>query len=290
MIFGAFFVPNSLMAQDDLLDLLGEDEPTRDYASAGFKTTRVINNHSFEMNSPGVMDFKISHRFGAINSGGLNAFGLDNALMRLGFDYGVNDWLNIGVGRSGGALKYFDGFAKFKFLRQQTGLKNIPISALWISDMAIDANPHNEYDPYYFSHRLIYTNQLIIGRKFSDGFSLQIMPTHIHRNFVNTKAETNDVFSIGAAGRVKLSNRVAINAEYHYVLPNQLDPRYRNSISIGFDIETGGHVFQLHFTNSTGMIEPAFITQTTENWLDGGIHFGFNVSRVFTVYRPKKKD
>lgn len=289
--FGAFFIPTSLSAQDDMLDMLGEEKPEPNYATAGFKTTRIINGHSFEMNAHGVMDFKISHRFGTLNSGALNAFGLDNALMRIGFDYGLTKWLNVGVGRSGGAIKYYDGFAKVKFLRQQTGVKNIPISALFVSDFAIDANPKNnvEQQPYYFSHRLLYTNQFIIGRKFNDGFSLQIMPTHVHRNFVQTKAEANDVILMGVAGRIKLNKRVAINAEYYYALPGQLDAQYKNSLSIGFDIETGGHVFQLHLTNSTGMVEPAFLTETRGSWLDGDIHFGFNVSRVFTVYRPKKK-
>lgn len=291
LIFGALFFSFSIQAQDDMLDMLGEDEAQPNYATAGFKTTRVINGHSFEMNSPGVLDFKISHRFGALNSGGINAFGLDNALMRLGFDYGFTKWLNVGIGRSGGAIKYYDGFAKVKLLRQQTGKKNIPLTLLYIHDFAIDANPKNNPDqvPYYFSHRLNYTNQIIIGRKFSDGFSLQFMPIHVHRNFVQTKAETNDVFLLGAAGRVKLSKRVAINAEYYYALPNQLSSKYHNSLSIGFDIETGGHVFQLHFTNSTGMVEPAFLTETTGRWLDGDIHFGFNVSRVFTVHKPKKR-
>ena len=112
------------------------------------------------------------------------------------------------------------------------------------------------------------------------------LPTLVHRNLVETSAERNDVLALGAAGRIKLSKRITLNAEYIYVLPDQLAPGFRNSFSLGFDIETGGHVFQLHFTNSTSMIEKGFVTETNENWLDGGIHFGFNVSRVFTVVRP----
>ncbi|MEX2596211.1 MAG: DUF5777 family beta-barrel protein [Salibacteraceae bacterium] len=285
---------NEGMGQDDsLLDLLPEDdEPQIEYATAGFKTTRIINGHSFEMNAHGVMDFKISHRFGTLNSGAINFFGLDNALMRLGLDYGITPWLNIGIGRSGGSVKFYDGFVKAKFLKQQTGKKNIPVSALWVSDMAIDGNPvtSSELDPYLFSNRLYYTHQLIIGRKFSDGLSLQLMPSLVHRNFVMNKAAKNDVFVMGVGGRVKLTKRVALNVEYYYVLPDQLDPNggYENSLSIGFDIETGGHVFQLHFTNSSAMVENAFMTQTQGDWAAGDIRFGFNVSRVFTVYRPNK--
>lgn len=275
-------------AQESLLDLLPEDEPTENYAIAGFKTTRIINGHSFEMNSQGVLDFKISHRFGRLNGGAYELFGLDAASIRIGLDYGVTPWLNVGVGRSS-VGKMYDGFVKLKFLRQQTGKRNVPISMLWVSDMAVSSlrNTNSEIEPYLNSHRLYYTHQLIFGRKFTDGFSLQFMPSLVHRNFVMTKAESNDVLVLGVGGRLKLSKRVALNIEYYYALPDQLKPGITNSLSVGFDIETGGHVFQLHFTNSTGMVENAFMTETTGDWLKGDIHFGFNVSRVFTVYRPK---
>jgi hypothetical protein len=135
---------------------------------------------------------------------------------------------------------------------------------------------------------MAYSFQLIMGRKLSDNFSLQISPSLVHRNLVKFKSEANDVYALALAGRIKLTKRMAINAEYIYLLPDQLLPGYRNSLSLGFDIETGGHVFQLHFTNSTSMIEKGFITETTGDWGDGGIHFGFNVSRVFTVAKHNK--
>lgn len=275
-----------VFAQDDLLDLLGEEGPQVEYVKAGFKTTRIINGHSFEMNSFGVLDFKISHRFGALNGGAYEWFGLDQASIRIGLDYGVTDWLNVGVGRNN-VGKYYDGFVKLKFLRQQKGKKNIPISMLYVSDMAIKTlkNADPALEPYLFTNRLYYTHELIIGRKFSESFSLQLMPALVHRNLVLNKSEANDVFVAGIGLRQKLTKRIAVNAEYYYVLPDQLAPGYTNSFSIGFDIETGGHVFQLHLTNSTGMVENAFMTETTDDWLDGGIHFGFNVSRVFTVWR-----
>ncbi|NQV52930.1 MAG: hypothetical protein HQ500_07090 [Flavobacteriales bacterium] len=280
---------SSLRAQEgSMLDLLPEDEPTAEYATAGFKTTRIINGHSFELNSHGVMDFKISHRFGRLNTGPYDFFGLDAASIRLGLDYGVTPWLNVGVGRSS-FLKTYDGFVKVKFFKQQKGKRNIPITALWVSDMAIvsQKNTNTSIDPYLFSHRLNYTHQLIVGRKFNEAISLQFMPTLVHRNFVITSAEANEVIVLGVGGRVKLTKRIALNIEYYYVLPDQLAPGFKNSLSVGFDIETGGHVFQLHFTNSTGMVENAFMTQTTGDWLKGDVHFGFNVSRVFSVYRPK---
>jgi len=276
------------IAQDDLLSLLG-DEETTDYTTASFKTNRVINLHSLENTAGGVLDFKISHRFGTLNGGFYELFGLDNASIRLGLDYGVTDKLTVGVGRSS-FQKAYDGFVKYKFLRQSTGKKNMPVTAALLLTSAIQTLkwPIPERDNH-FSSRLYYTTQLIVGRKFSESLTLQLSPTMVHRNLVKTNAEKNDVFALGAAGRIKLSKRLALNAEYIYLLPNQVADGVKNSLSVGFDIETGGHVFQLHFTNSTSMIEKGFITETSNSWTDGGIHFGFNVSRVFTVRNPRKE-
>lgn len=281
-----------LFAQDDdLLSLVDdEDKNTTNFARASFKTTRVINSHSLENVAAGVLDFKISHRFGVLNNGFYDIFGLDNATIRFGLDYGITPRLMVGLGRST-YEKTYDGFIKYKLLRQSKGKRNMPITASLVAGMSINtlkwANPDRDN---YFSSRLSYYYQLIIGRKFSEGFSMQIMPTLVHRNLVETRAEKNDVISIGIAARQKLSRRIAINAEYFYVLPNQLAESYRNSLSLGFDIETGGHVFQLHFTNSTPMTEKGFIAETSNNWLDGDIHFGFNISRVFTIAQPKNRE
>ncbi|MBK8473574.1 MAG: hypothetical protein IPL33_16280 [Sphingobacteriales bacterium] len=281
-----------LFAQDDdLLSLVDdEDKNTTNFARASFKTTRVINSHSLENVAAGVLDFKISHRFGVLNNGFYDIFGLDNATIRFGLDYGITPRLMVGLGRST-FEKTYDGFIKYKLLRQSKGKRNMPITASLVAGMSINtlkwANPDRDN---YFSSRLSYYYQLIIGRKFGEGFSMQIMPTLVHRNLVETRAEKNDVISIGIAARQKLSKRIAVNAEYFYVLPNQIAESYRNSLSVGFDIETGGHVFQLHFTNSTPMTEKGFITETSNNWLDGDIHFGFNISRVFTIAQPKNRE
>ena len=279
----AFSAVSDAYGQDtDLLSLLGNDDVT-EYATAAFKTNRVINLHSLESTAGGVFDFKINHRFGFINGGPYEFFGLDNAMMRLGFDYGITDQLTVGIGRSS-FQKSFDGFLKYKILRQSTGKKVMPVTLAVLASSSLNsvkwADPTRDN---YFSSRLFYTYQLIVGRKFSDRLSLQLSPTLVHRNLVATRAEKNDVYALGAAGRIKLTNRLAINAEYIYVLPDQLGPDYHNSLSLGVDIETGGHVFQLHFTNSTSMIEKGFITETVGQWEKGGIHFGFNVSRVFTI-------
>lgn len=173
---------------------------------------------------------------------------------------------------------------KYKLFRQSKGARKTPFSVGLFASTAIKTrsfeNPNREN---LFSSRLYYTGQIIIGRKFSDEFSFQLSPTLVHRNLVSTAIEKNDVFAMAMAGRIKLSKRAALNAEYIIVPNGQLAPEYKNSFSIGFDIETGGHVFQLHFSNSTSMIEKGYVAETVGKWLDGDIHFGFNVSRVFTI-------
>ena len=268
--------------EDDLLSLLGEEE-TVNYTTASFKATRVINLHSLENMSGGELDIRISHRVGFMNCGIYELYCLDESTIRLGADYGITDRLMIGAGRSS-YEKTYDGFVKFKLLRQSTGAKNTPITLAFMSSMAIKTiKPSDPDRENYFSNNLFYTFQLIMGRKFSDAFSLELAPTLVHRNLVETSAEENDVFALGAGGRIKLSKRVSLNAEYIYVFPNQLAEGFHNSISLGFDIETGGHVFQLHFSNSTSMIEKGFITETVGQWGKGEIHLGFNISRVFNV-------
>lgn len=276
---------------EDLLSLLeSEEEKSKtEYAKASFKTTRVINAQSLENVAGGVMDMKISHRFGFLSGGAYELYGLDQAYIRIGLDYGITDRLMVGWGRSN-FEKTYDVFFKYKILRQSTGKKKMPITLSWYSGSAINTLKWQDTSRVnYLSSRMSYAHQLIVGRKFSESFSLQLMPTLVHRNLVKNLGEKNDVFAIGVAGRQKLNKRLAINVEYFYLLPNQVDPKYQHSLSLGLDIETGGHVFQLHFTNSTSMIERGFVTETTGNWLKGDVHFGFNVSRVFTIRHKKDK-
>lgn len=277
------FLPLILSGQDDLLSLL-EEEDAPQLVSASFKTNRVINLHSLENTPKGVLDFKISHRFGFLNQGISEFFGLDDATIRLGLEMGLTDRLAVGIGRSS-FEKTLDGFAKFKLLRQSEGSSSMPITAALLATTAVKTasfeDPNREN---LFSSKLFYAFQLILGRKFSEGFSLQLSPTLVHRNLVETLAEENDVFAIGLGARQKLSKRLALNVEYIYVMPNQIAQSFKNTFSVGLDIETGGHVFQLHFTNSTSMIEKGFVAETIGDWADGDIHFGFNISRVFTLY------
>lgn len=284
-----------LAAQEDttdLLSLLEQEDVTEktEYAKASFKTTRVINAQSMENVAGGVLDMKISHRFGFVSGGAYELFGLDQAYIRIGLDYGITDRLMVGWGRSN-FEKTYDLFFKYKLLRQSKGKKNMPVTLSWFSSTSINTLKWQDTTRVnYFSSRLAYTHQVILGRKFTEGTSLQIMPTMVHRNLVKNLGENNDVYALGIAGRQKITKRMAINAEYFYLIPGQVDDKYQNSLSLGLDIETGGHVFQLHFTNSTSMIERGFVTETVGAWSRGDIHFGFNVSRVFTIKRKKKAE
>jgi hypothetical protein len=253
------------------------------YTTATFKTTRLVNGHSVENVAKGVLDVKISHRFGNINEGGYELFGLDKATMRMGLDYGITHYLMVGFGRST-YQKTYDGFLKLKILRQSKGKRKMPMTLSYVPTIALKTLKYE--DPTlnnYYTSRLFYTHQLIIGRKFSEGTSLQLMPTYVHQNLVTKATDPNDILAIGIGGRQKLTKRLSFNFEYFYQLPKFKLQGSTNSLSLGFDIETGGHVFQLHFTNSQGMNERTFIAGTNGKWEKGDILFGFNISRVFTI-------
>lgn len=278
-------IPLLMVAQQDLMDILNkESKPEIKFATATFKSTRIMNGHSIERMPSGQLDFRISHRFGKINSGPYEFFGLDQANIHFGLEYGITDWLMIGVGR-GTYEKTVDGFAKFSILRQSSGARVIPVSLTFFSSVALKTVKWTDPErTNYFTSRLAYVSQILIARKISQGFSLQVTPSYVHRNLVATALDPNDLFAVGAGGRMKLTKRISFNAEYYYIINpgTYLTQQTYNPLSVGFDIETGGHVFQLIFTNSVAMIEKGFIGETTGDWLKGDIHFGFNISRVFT--------
>ncbi len=285
-------------AQDDLMNMLEtttKDSTTTEYATGTFKGNRVINGQSVETVGKKVLSFVISHRFGRFSDGFNGFYGLDQATIRLGFEYGITDRLEIGIGRNS-LNKVYDGYLKYKLLRQSKGAKTMPVSVVLFSSVALIGVKEIEYTQD-FNNRLNYTYQVLIARKFSKNLSLQLSPTFIHRNLVEYKEIKNDVMAIGLSGRYKLTKRLSLNAEYFYMLPDQTffkngteKINYNNSLSIGVDIETGGHVFQLHCTNSMGMIDKAFIAETSGRWDKGDIMFGFNVTRPFNLGKNKRKD
>ena len=276
LLFGA----SGLLAQDELLEILeSEQADEKGYVSATFKGTRVINGHSVETRTNGVLEFIISHRFGTINSGYDEFYGLDFSTIRLGLEYGLTDNLNIGIGRSS-FDKSVDFFAKYRFLRQS---ESSPISATAFTSMVRKTVNDPELNG---TERNAYTAQILIARKFNSNFSFQISPTVIQRNLVATAQDDNLLIAIGLGARYKVTNRIAIVSEYYPQLSNKSD-QFQNSFAMGVDIETGGHVFQLHFTNAVQMNERGFIGETTDDFWDGDIHYGFNITRVFDL-RPNR--
>jgi len=283
-----YVVSSAVSAQDnDLLQLVNDNKPKKEYIDYSFKSTRVIMSQSMELLKPGTMDFRILHRFGNINGGGYELFGLDHATMRMGFDFGISRNFMLGIGRSTNK-KEFDGFLKYRLIHQSTGSHSFPLSLVVVAGSTLQTLKWN--DPtkkYYFSDRLGYYYQAIIGRKFTDGISLQVSPTILHQNLVPAISDPNDLYALGVGGRFKLSKRISFNFDYYYRFNPDKQGETLNPLSIGFDIETGGHVFQMHFSNAIGMNERIFLSETTNDWGNGDIQFGFNLSRTFQLKKRK---
>jgi hypothetical protein len=270
-----------VQAQDSSLLTLLNDSATKQviYVTGAFKATQIINTPTIEAPARKSLQFMIMHRFGKLNDGLYELFGLDNADIRFALDYGISDRLAIGIGRSSHE-KVYDGSLKYKLLRQRE--HGMPLSA---SIYGIIANTTLKYEdkPYLnATYRTMFTTQLLLARKMTSRLSLQLTPAWLHFNLVPTKEDQNDVFAVGIGGRMKVSKRMSINAEYNYLPPDQLvSTDIHNSISAGLDLETGGHVFQLVFTNSVGMIAPYYLAKTEGTWGNGNIYFGFNITRIF---------
>lgn len=277
----------------DLLSSVGGLEDKNSLTTATFKGTRIINFQSVEVSGRRTLDFRIAHRFGSFNSGWYNFFGIDGgASIRLGLEYSHDGRLQVGVGRTS-VGKMMDGFLKYRLLRQHDN-GGMPLSVTLFSSgfYTILKDPNiatNGFDRYAkTSNRLSFAHQIIIARKFSDNFSLQLSPTLIHYNQTEAKGDKNDVFVLGVAGRYKITKRSAITLEYGYrPTTNYSQTKYYNSFGVGYELETGGHVFQMFLTNSFGLLESQFLTRTDSQWKDGGIRLGFNISRVFTIGEKK---
>lgn len=286
-------VPFAGRAQEDLLGELDksktEAEAEKDYVLATFKSTRNINFHTVEVLGKRTLDFRISHRFGEISTGSYNLYGIDGpANIRLGLEYSYDGRLMGGIGRSS-YQKQYDGFLKYRLLRQTENNK-MPVSVTLLTSAYYttlkDPNKSTTgFDKYENStSRMSFVNQVIVGRKFTPSFSFQIAPVYVHYNLVDDFTDLNDMFLVSVAGRLKVSKRIAVTGEYAYnILDYSKRKTYYNSLGFGIDIETGGHVFQLHVTNSFGITDNQFYPYTTTSWKDNGIRIGFNVSRVFTL-------
>ena len=277
-----FIVLSLQLSAQDLFDILEDEAPeTTEVVTATFKGTRIANGHSIENRKKKELEFIISHRFGRVNTGFYDLFGLDQSNIRFALEYGITDDLTGGLGRSS-FEKIYDGFLKYKLVKQKTGANSFPIAISLFGSATIKTQ--ESFDPNFdpsLSERLAYVGQVLIARKFSPSLSLQLTPTFVHRNSVVLDADPHDIFALGFGARVKLSKRVSLNAEYYYAFDELESLTTTNSLAFGVDIETGGHVFQIILSNSITMIEKSFITETTGNFFGGDIHLGFNISRTF---------
>ena len=263
-------------SQEDLLK--GIDTISgKEKVSSAFKGLKIVNLESTKLAAKGDLYFIVAHRFGSVKDGFEGFFGLDNANTQLKFVYGLTDWLTISGARS--ELAY-DFSAKYTLLNQTTD--GFPVTIAGFSSLAINNTlKESLYPKLQFDDRFTYVQQVLISRKYSEKLSLQLAPTIFHENFVDNVQQDNTQYAIGFGGRYKLSKRWSLNIDYAAHLNRASNSVYKNPLSIGFDLETGGHVFQMHFTSSQGIHEAGYLGQTTGDWTKGDVFFGFNLLRVF---------
>ena len=278
----AFLILASLqLSSQDLLDILELEAPvTENIVSATFKGTRIVNGHSIENRKDTELEFIISHRFGRVNTGFEELFGLDQANIRFALEYGLTDDLTAGLGRSS-FEKTYDGYLKYSLLKQKTGANAFPFAVSLFGSIAAKSQKAIAGNERTFAESLFYVGQVLIAKKVNSSLSIQVTPTYVHRNLATIAADPHDIFALGFGTRVKLSKRVSLNAEYYQQFQNLTSINARNSLAFGVDIETGGHVFQIILSNAITMVEKSFITETTGNFFGGDIHLGFNLSRTF---------
>lgn len=301
MLTALLLVAPAVMAQDDLSKMFGKDSVSKGPVIATFKSTRIINGQSNETLKKGELDFRVAHRFGDLGGdagGSKTFFGIDNSTdIRIAFEYGITDRLMVGLSRakgSGNFSQLYEGLAKFKIL-QQTLDNRIPLGITVFGNAVVTSMKSStvESDAAYFdnfSSRMSYTGQVILSRKFGNILSLAVLPTYIHRNRV-VHMDVNDMFAVGVGGRLRFSKRMALVVDYFLPFREQASKDYfegrgvklYNPLGVGLEIETGGHVFSVNFTNSTAILENQFIPETTSTWLEGQFRWGFNISRRFSL-------
>ena len=269
---------SSFYAQEDLLSEF-DSVPSNNFKSAAFKGLKIVNFESTKMVSKGELYFVTSHRFGSVNTGIKDFFGLDQAVTRLNFIYGISEGINIGLSRSS-FQKIYESSLKLRLVREKAN--GFPFTIVSSNNILLNTALDDQILPgLAFENRLGYTAQLLISKKFNKNFSLQLMPTFFHDNLVAIDEQENSQYVIGFGGRHKLTKRFSLNFDYGLHMNRASSSPFKNPLSIGVDIETGGHVFQLHFTNAQPMNTNGFLGQGTGDWGNGDFFFGFNLSRVF---------
>lgn len=277
LIFICF--PFLMFSQEDLLDEIDTDSTGAQHVTAAFKGLKIVNFESTKLVAKKEFTLIVSHRFGSLKNGIDTFFGLDEAVTRLNFVYGISDAINIGVSRSS-FLKIYEASIKYRLIRQEEN--GFPFTVVGYNTILVNTGLDKIDLPLIkFKHRLGYTAQLLISRKIDTNFSVELAPTFFHDNYVSVNEQDNSQFALGLGGRYKLSKRWSVNADYGLHLNRADNSPFKNPLSIGIDLETGGHVFQMHFSNAQAMNTNGFLGQGNGDWSDGDIFFGFNLSRRF---------
>lgn len=298
------------IAQDvpDTIAVPEEAAPKQKFTRATFNSTKIINMQSVEIVTKGNLQFMINHHFGYFwdkDRGGKtgevfnerfrqnlgNLFGLNTGVAHtyLSFDYSPTNWANLGLaatGRSG-----FEGWAKFKILRQQTGEKNIPLTLGWYS-MANISTQKKELNEFT-DNRWSFMHQLLIARKFSNKFSLQFMPTLIHFNIVPYGINnSNLVWSMGLGGKYKIKSNLNLTFEYARQLnmyenlvtkTGSIISYQPDLLSLGLEINTGGHLFQFFIGNTVDGSNIEHLARNNSSIKDGKFAMGFTINRSLVL-------
>ena len=265
-------------AQDDLLSEIDVESESSTAVSSVFKGLKIINFESTKLVGKGGFYFVVSHRFGSVKNGFENLFGLDEAVTHLNFIYGLTEGINLSASRSSNQ-KIYELASKFRIIKQS---ERFPFSVVgYTSVLANTALSTDNLPKLEFKHRLSYVAQLLISRKVNNKLSLQFTPTFFHDNYVVNDLQDNSQYGLIFGGRYKIGKRWSFNLEYGTHLNRAKNSLYNNPLSLGFDLETGGHVFQLHFTNSQFMNANGVLGNSTGDWSEGDFYFGFNISRSF---------
>lgn len=276
LFFLSMLASSLAFAQEDLLKDIDTIQTNTEISQPAFKALQVVTGQSTKLAAKNEWYIVVAHRFGDVSKGFKDFFGLDDASTKLGVIYGVTDGLSLSLSRETN-MKTFEGGAKYKLVKQR---ENFPVDIVGYNVLAVNTDlSKDNYPDLQFGDRLSYLTQALISRRFSDKFSLQLTPSYVHKNLYEPSIEDKNQFLTGLGGRYKISKRISINAEYFVNFDNH--SFYKNPLSLGMDIETGGHVFQLLFTNSQLNSDIGYLTNATGDWGKGHIFFGFNLYRVF---------
>lgn len=265
-------------AQEDLLNELDSETPQSRFESPAFKAFKIGNLQSTKVAGKGDLYMYVSHRFGTLKKGVNTFFGLDEANTKIEMIYGLTDGFQIGLSRES-LRKTYAGSSKIRLIKQG---KHSPVNIVAYGTVNINTLLSTEqYPKLRYRDRFSYASQLLISRRLSKNISIELAPTFVRQNLVLESFQKHEQFVLATGGRFKINKRSSINIDYAYNFSRHKSSVYKDPLTIGLDIETGGHIFQLVFTNAQLTNEPGFLSNAEGDWSKRDIFFGFNIVRVF---------